>query len=78
MILVRIPLALLSNIMMEFNYVIGFVIVKKVKKDRLWHNFNPLARLLYINLQLDVQPRNANVQLSVLEQLPGNNRTSLH
>ena len=35
MMLVRIPLALLSNIMMEFNYVIGFVIVKKVKKDRL-------------------------------------------
>ena len=35
MMLVRIPLALLSNIMMEFNYVIGFVIVKKVEKDRL-------------------------------------------
>ena len=35
MILVRIPLALLSNIVMEFNYVIGFVIAKKVKKDRL-------------------------------------------
>lgn len=35
MILVRIPLALLSNIVMEFNYVIGFVINKKVKKDRV-------------------------------------------
>ena len=35
MILVRIPLAPLSNIVMEFNYVIGFVINKKVKKDRV-------------------------------------------
>ena len=35
MILGRIPLALLSNIVMEFNYVIGFVINKKVKKDRV-------------------------------------------
>ena len=35
MILVRIPLALLSNIVMEFNYVKGFVINKKVTKDRL-------------------------------------------
>ena len=48
MILVRIPLALLSNIVMEFNYVIGFVINKKVKKDRLWHNFNPLDKALIL------------------------------
>ena len=31
MILVGIPLTLLGNIVMEFNNVIGFVIVKKVR-----------------------------------------------
>ena len=35
MILEGIPLALLGNIVMEFSYVIGFVIVKKVKKHKL-------------------------------------------